>query len=507
MALKGTATIELTNADGSKETIKHDNMITNAVNDLCLSQRGEMAAILKMVNQNDSYAQAMFGGLLLFGDTLNDNPDDYEIPTTNIVGYASQDAYAGLDVARGSFNQSEGGVQEDGSYKFVWDFATSQANGTIKSLALCPNIMGRIGASDTIVNSERSDFKFVKEPQAPFNSYGRMLSDSGSIDGSPHWAYNIVAIIGDIAYAVDYYNIYNDGSQNSGKYRSRCVNENGGILKLYKFRLGSDSISLADRVAMARYIECINIQLPAEITSVLSTRTLEYIISFYYNQRDKKLIVFPITFTVTGINKNETVPYIDIDLQNNMHITKHTFTNTTEGGIETTAIASVSDYDAAYCYCVIADYIIAIAHNDGARVYIIDKNDNVNVKKATFANGNELVPDNNYFVPLIVNKDTIIISFKGQKTSLCNNVYIVDLNTGIAKKTNVSGNTPLTSKANVDFGNKVIKIRTGTYLTYYVTINPFVLTTKNNLDAPVVKTASQTMKITYTLSEVAESGV
>ena len=130
MSIKGSATIELTNADGSKETYKHDNMITNAVQDLCMSQRGEMATILKIVDNGDSYAQALFGGLLLFDETLNSDPADYFLPTVKCTGYASQDAYAGLDTCRGSFNASEGGVQTDGSYKFVWDFATSQANGT-----------------------------------------------------------------------------------------------------------------------------------------------------------------------------------------------------------------------------------------------------------------------------------------------------------------------------------------------------------------------------------------
>ena len=71
MALKGTATIELTNADGSKEIYKHDNMITNAVQDLCMSQRGEMATILKIVDNGDSHAQTLFGGLLLFDETLD----------------------------------------------------------------------------------------------------------------------------------------------------------------------------------------------------------------------------------------------------------------------------------------------------------------------------------------------------------------------------------------------------------------------------------------------------
>ena len=59
----------------------------------------------------------------------------------------------------------------------------------------------------------------------------------------------------------------------------------------------------------------------------------------------------------------------------------------------------------------------------------------------------------------------------------------------------------------VDIGHKTVFARCMSYASYRLTINPFILTTKNNLDAPVVKTASQTMKITYTLSESNESGV
>ena len=501
MALKGSATIELTNADGSKEIIKHDNMITNAINDLCLSQRGEQAAILKMVNQNDSYAQAMFGGLLLFGDTLNDDPDDYELPTTNIIGYASQSAYAGLDLARGSFNQSEGGIQEDGSYKFVWDFATSQANGTIKSLALCPNVMGQIGASDTIVGSERSDFRFVREPQTPFNSYGRMLSDSESIDGAPSWCYHIAAIVGDIAYAVNYYNIFNESNN-----AARCIVNNGGILKLYRFKLGTASISLADKVAMARYIDCIDITLPAELLSVLTTSKDRYTISLYFNQRDNKLIVFPCS-AKSNVAVNGTIPYIDIDLVNNMNITKYTFTNTTAGAITMVQNNSfVSDYDASYNFFVIEDYILVIAGDAGARkLYVVDRTDNTKINVAHGA----LTTNDIYFSPLFVEKNIIVVGLRTSlSTSNIDDVFIINLKTGEMRHTNVKGSTPVISaKANISFGNKVVKIRTGTYLTYYVTINPFILTTKNNLDSPVLKTASQTMKITYTLSEVAESGV
>ena len=286
MRLKGSATIELTNADGSKEVIKHDNMITNAVNDLFTTQGGDIAPIFKIANNNDSYAETLFGGILLFNEVLNEDANDYTIPTTKVTGYASQDAYAGIDTARGSFNKTEGGVQEDGSYKFVWDFATSQANGNIKSIALCPNLMGKIGM--TLTPDRSGNYSLTRDSQAPFNQNDYLIPSDGETDGLSNYYYNIVAIIGDIAYALDVENVI----RVSG---NRDVVKNGGVLKLYKFKLNISSVSLADRVCVARYLGCTDVQLPTDfiefVTSLSGTGNYERPISYFFNQRDGKLIV------------------------------------------------------------------------------------------------------------------------------------------------------------------------------------------------------------------------
>ena len=74
------------------------------------------------------------------------------------------------------------------------------------------------------------------------------------------------------------------------------------------------------------------------------------------------------------------------------------------------------------------------------------------------------------------------------------------METGIIKKTNAK---VLSNYGNcmVDIGEDSVFARTYTYMNYRLMMNPFVLTTKNNLDSPVTKTSSQTMKITYTLKE------
>lgn len=503
MALKGTATIELTNADGSKEIINHDNMITNAPNDLCMSQRGDIASILKIVNNNDSYAQALFGGLLLFGDVLNDNPDDYFIPSTNIIGYASQDAYAGLDVARGSFNASEGGLQEDGSYKFVWDFATSQANGTIKALALCPNVMGQIGASATIQDSELKAFQTINTLKAPFETNsGRMLDSNGTTDGISNYCFNIVAIVGDIAYAMMQYNVEYRNNSNNGHY----ILNNGGILYLYKFKLGANNVALGDRVCMARYLGREDIQLPTEFTNDLSKQNAYYGVMPYYDHESGILTVYP-CYKKAVININGTMKYIDIDLKNNMAITIHTFTNSTAGSIDRIGYTNSTGgrgQDATLIIC--KDYIVnfSIVNTKYNKMYITKRSNN-EVKQVMWSTDEEFLFEatNKTISPIYSNKNIMIFRMI-QANGNSYYYYILDMETGIIKKTNANS---MSFKHDVDIGNKSVVAATDTYLAYDLVVNPFVLTTKNNLDSPVMKTASQTMKITYILTELTESGV
>lgn len=499
MKLKGSATIELTNADGSKEFIKHDNMITNAVNDLFTTQGGDIAPIFKIANNNDSYAETLFGGILLFNEVLNEDASDYTIPTTKVTGYASQDAYAGIDTARGSFNKTEGGVQEDGSYKFVWDFATSQANGNIKSIALCPNVMGKIGM--TLTPERSGAYSLTRDSQAPFNKNDYLIPSGGETDGLSNYYYNIVAIIGDIAYAVDSYNVYQqDGNSNRG------VLQNGGILKLYKFKLNISSVSLADRVCVARYLGCTDVQLPSDFvdflkTLVSSTSMWQSPISYFFNQRDGKLIVFPCGFVKKGIDPKGTIKYIDIDLNNNFNISSYTFTNNSKGTIlDSNAYTKpcVFDYDACYAFFVCNDYVIFITTDKKA--YVASRSDNTDIKQLK-KNGEEFIfTELNYLRPIFACENILVFASNKTEGSYGYS-YVLDLKTGEVIETSASA---IYSHAQVSYGNKAVSVRTNPYLAYKLMINPFIMTTKNNLDTPIVKTASQTMKITYTLSEVAD---
>lgn len=491
MGIKGSATIELTNADGSKQIVKHGNMITNALNDLLVSQRGEIAPLFKIADNGNSIARLAFGGLLLFNDTLNQDANDYFLPSTKITGYASLSAYGGLDTARGSFNESESGLQADGkSYKFVWDFSTSQGNGSIKSLALCPNIMGQIGASDSIVNSEHKDFYMNNAIVIPFNNDGNMLNNNGNTDNVSNYNYKIVAVQNDIAYAIDMYNINKDSS-----YSSRHITQNGGKLKLYKFKLCAKNISILDSVGMARYLGYDEVVLPTDFVSNLYSYA-EYCLAFSFDFSSGKLLAFP-CYLKTDCTVNNTIQYLEIDLKNGYSITQYTFTNNTAGTIKQDGRC-----DQSYCllnYVVLKNHIVALSVSDGVKkLYTINRTDNTNVKQAKFGNGIELTINKTYRIEPIFWSDNVLVLNIGAVSSSNENIYILDLKTGEVRKTNAQN---MSVFSNVDIGSKVLFAKVGSYLSYTPTVNPFIVTTKNNLDSAVTKTASQTMKITYTLTE------
>ena len=514
MAIKGSATIELTNADGTKQIIKHDNMITNAVNDMFRSYMGDMPLIHKLNFYDNTYAGTIFGGLLLFDDILNDDASDYAIPSTKIAGYAYDTAYSGNDLSRGSRNIAESGLQEDGSYKFVWDFGTSQGNGNIQSIALCPIAMGKIGASDAPIRSEYVSYRLGEEAYVPnrssdskgaFPDYYRLLD--ATVDGVNAMYLYTVAIVGEYIYAVDSRNI-------NYSYYDMAYNlvSNGGILKLYKFKYQFNSVSISATTGRAKYIETIDVQIPTEIVNLAYTTSSGScgVVGIHFNKRDNKLIVFPYSLK-TALAPNAKLPYVEVDLLDNYKVTNYTMTNTTNQSLSIYG-NSFSVYGSRYGLYISNDHILMIGGTGAdARMYVINRTDNAKVVKVKIG-GEDFVPYNlNYknalnFCPKIINNNVVVVSFGAYEAYDPYDMYIIDLTTGVAKKCNTVTNSNMGRVINIYhpiMTDGAIVYDSDAYVGCNPKLNPFILTTKNNLDEPVVKTASQTMKITYTLTESA----
>lgn len=135
--LKGHLTIELKNENtGEVQKVEQDNMVTTA-----------MAKLLGIVSNMSGYNSSNYmsnilpiarhglGGLFMFDGALEESEDNIHFPMdVHLTGSAGRVANISSKIM-GSFDDNESGKTDTG-YTSVWDFSTSQANGTIASLAL-----------------------------------------------------------------------------------------------------------------------------------------------------------------------------------------------------------------------------------------------------------------------------------------------------------------------------------------------------------------------------------
>lgn len=157
--IKGHMTIELADGKTGKVVEKHedDNLVTNGVKHYfknmgflnptpLFNNTGQL-----IVNNLQNFAIPLFGGLLLFDTAQTENAEHIfvsggtKMTGNGINGYTSNDSVTEF----GSYNSEESGWQSDGSFKQVWDFTTSQANGTIACACLVPRNYGAYGEGNS----------------------------------------------------------------------------------------------------------------------------------------------------------------------------------------------------------------------------------------------------------------------------------------------------------------------------------------------------------------------
>lgn len=145
MAIKGKSVIELYNPNTRiKQRYEDENIVTNAFKYL-FGQNYFAQANTAFMNKFLPLYKNGIGGIILFDSQIEENPDIVVAPSTvGCTGYASTSAYSGSDLSRGGMNVNETSLIDNGM-KFVWDFATSQANGDIACVSLTHANGGRIG--------------------------------------------------------------------------------------------------------------------------------------------------------------------------------------------------------------------------------------------------------------------------------------------------------------------------------------------------------------------------
>ena len=169
--LKGHLEIVLKNEKtGEVEKYSEDNLVTNAFKYI-------LGYSTQMVSENGSNITAYgpynvlpigkkaLGGLFLFDGPLTENVENIHFPmNVHLTGFAGQTVNT-TGLHAGSINKAESGPTDTG-YVNVWDFSTSQANGTIASLAL------------TNANAGNNPFRyeFVTGTSASYNGSGTVIA-------------------------------------------------------------------------------------------------------------------------------------------------------------------------------------------------------------------------------------------------------------------------------------------------------------------------------------------
>lgn len=109
------------------------NMVTNAVRDIFASNYFGL-----MNYQNLLPIRDLFGGVLCFRDALTEDADSYYPPISSanpVTAHAGQGTNITADSTRGYANVALSYPVTNG-FQFCWEFNTSQGNGKISSLAL-----------------------------------------------------------------------------------------------------------------------------------------------------------------------------------------------------------------------------------------------------------------------------------------------------------------------------------------------------------------------------------
>ena len=201
MKLKATMILELTDEKtGEVERVEENNLVTNAVNHIL--GLNPMGVFYEASDQYDEHLQwnntllpicpNMIGGIFLYSEPLEENADNIYPTTAKLpMAYASNDVNATACVERGSLNLTESKALDNG-YRFVWDFTSSQGNGTIAAVALTSAQGGKNAYGDLYSTSN----VFLALRKADLDSLGNdelaNLFSAVEVDFESNVMYNIL---------------------------------------------------------------------------------------------------------------------------------------------------------------------------------------------------------------------------------------------------------------------------------------------------------------------------
>lgn len=492
--MKGHARIELTDVHtGEKQVIEEDNLITNAVSEYVKPIAFCGYTPLYRGVRTYGLLNMLFGGLLLLDSAVEENPDIIRLPYgIDVVGRGSDIAYTGVDTFLGSLNINESGYDESGNYKFVWDFTTSQANGVIASLSLTSHFGGRLGygwySRDASITSNMQDSVFFNG--VSWSAYSTaLLCKSNNNNEINAYECGYVFCVGDNIYTTITHNL-----RKSSLFSNFYI-KNSGCLSIAKIKIPISSVILNNRnfnsADVAKdFDEIIDIPLPDVIKNGLEGSKIYG--GFYQCGSSMYMIMLNKQY----IEAEEQINIFKVDFLT-MESETISFKNTTGKRI---GFVEITGNSCQAWFAVSNGNFICNCYNNGVfeALYRINMSNPADVFK--FENkGTDVIKVRQLFF------FTISSGFIVSRGDSYSDAYIVNVAKGKYCSYNIEGVNQLSTTSNENLTKIVRRFSSGGNECVDVVNNPFYLATINNLATPVQKTASQTMKITYTLSELNES--
>ena len=462
--MKGITEIELTDVrTGQVEKHTETNLVTNAIAHF-FSHNIEGMLFTINGNTNDLNDNMLplcpnsIGGILLFSDTIEEDPNKYYVPSANpCVGYASNNVNGTTNIMRGSMNLTETKKLDNG-YKFVWDFTTSQANGTISCVALTHKWAGLAYMGDTY---NGNNFVWV------------MRSRNGESSGQARTAYiNAVEI----------------DPENNFLWTIGLNTSNEIIIQ--KIRMSFTSVGLNDTMLGSNYDVLSEVKLNPTSFVMADPKRNEgnydffdgkdgYWYGFMHEQnRDGNAV-----FNKIKINKAD-----------------YSFTEETMivNGARTHAVGYHSGYNvnpSRDVHSVLLNGFLYIVSYDNTKVYKINIDNPADVKEIPLGFTSNYTCNDDYY-------RSGSISLANIGDWIIGSDFLINTEDRVFKKAN---NAPWTYTSTPLFPYGPYLFSFGGYYANATRQNLFLATpylaTINNLETSVIKTADKTMKITYTIQE------
>ena len=445
--IHGKTKIELYNPNTKiKNIIKSENTFQSGVLAKQLNPYGELGLPNKY-NYSD-----LVGGILLFRDAITIGKE-YMPAGNKMIGHGYRNSVTQGDYSYlGTFNASESSASASAITQ-VYDYATNQANGTIGCVCLTSLKGGQIG-------------------------YG--------FEGDKYASLNFADYVGG--------NIGESGSQgaiyNGFKYYVSGMSD--GIMTITKTPVD---------VQKGNIFRGLSKNLTFDVSEIGTPKTVKPYWNVMGDCGNGVFRFWSESEGISGVNvaSGGTIYYYEFDATTET-LSQKTLTNNSNDTLV------LNNYGVQFRdnLCFIASY----NGNSTGNVYIFDVDDGELIKKLTNVS-NFSVYDGTQapsFLPCELSDNLFLMqggSGSSQYTFLYDAVLNETFNMNLVAQPKASPNFgALTRMSSVDDGVlKSIVRQTNSAYHGYAGRNPLYLATINNLQSPVTKTAAQTMKITYTLTE------